>query len=237
VLRDVSFAVPPGEVHGVVGRNGAGKTTLLNAVAGLLSADAGTCTVGGTRADLATVAYLPVETHLYSHITGREYLRIFDEAPRRGLRELVSHWRHGGRSRAESAAWEDAWAEAFELPLDALVNTYSTGMRRKLALVGAFRLDRPLVVLDEPTNGLDLEANQVLARIVRAVADRGASVVITSHILEALEAACHAVHVIEGGRLAGSFRRHEFPTLRRHLEGDVDRRVSALEGLIGRAAE
>jgi ABC-2 type transport system ATP-binding protein len=98
-------------------------------------------------------------------------------------------------------------------------------------------LDRPLVVLDEPTNGLDLEANQVLARIVRAVADRGASVVITSHILEALEAACHAVHVIEGGRLAGSFRRHEFPTLRRHLEGDVDRRVSALEGLIGRAAE
>lgn len=224
VLTGVDLAVPAGEVHGLVGRNGAGKTTLLATIAGFVEARAGTIAVHGREAQLRDLAYLPVDEYFYGHITGREYLGIFRE-PTQASRD-ESRW----------DAWAEKWATAFELPLDQLIDGYSTGMRRKLAIVGALRLQRSVLLLDEPANGLDLEANQLLILVLRELAAQGAAILVTSHVLEALEAACDRIHLLDGGRIAGSYTLAELPALRTILLGDAGRRLAEVRPLLQRAA-
>jgi ABC-2 type transport system ATP-binding protein len=214
VLRGVDLDVPAGEVHGLVGRNGAGKSTLLAAIAGFVAPAAGAVTIGARPARLDDLGYLPADEHFYSQITGREYLSIFR--------------RRTSRAAGRSEDWMEQWARAFELPLDRSIDDYSTGMRRKLAILGTLGLTRDVLVLDEPANGLDLESNQLLAQVLRALAGDGVAVLVTSHVLETLESGCDSVHLLEEGVIAASYGARDFPMLRAVLAGDAARRLAAV---------
>ena len=122
----------------------------------------------------------------------------------------------------------EAWGRAFDLSLDTMVDDYSTGMRQKLAILGVLRLDRRILLLDEPVNGLDLESNQLLTQVLRALAAAGAAVLVTSHVLEALWSMCDHVHLLDGGVIAGSYAAAQFPSLRDVLAGDAARRLETL---------
>jgi len=199
VIAGLDLVVPAGEVHGVVGPNGAGKTTLLEAIYGFVPTRRGTITLRGVRPDARSTAYLPTENYFYPRMTGREYLRIF---------------------RARAPAFDaDAWAELFDLPLDRFVDEYSAGMKKKLALIATLSLDRAAILLDEPSNNLDVESNLLLAQVVRQLAEAGRIVLVTSHILEALTSACDRIHLLRGGRVARTFGRGEFGELERALVG------------------
>lgn len=224
VLQGVDLELPSAQVHGLVGRNGAGKTTLLNAITGFVRTDGGSITIDGRAARLEDVSYVPVSEHFYSSITGREFLGLFQ------TRAVPA------RDRGRWIEWADAWARAFELPLDSLVDTYSSGMRRKLAILGALRLGRPILILDEPLNGLDLESNLLLGQILRALAAEGAAVLVTSHVFEALETACDRVHLLDGGVIAGSYARAQYPALRALLAGDAARRLAPVRPFLREAA-
>ena len=224
VLQGVDLDLPYGEVHGLVGRNGAGKTTLLNAITRFVKTDGGDITVDGRAARLEDVSYVPVSEHFYSNITGREFLGLFQT-------RVVPE-----QQRGRWIDWADAWARAFELPLDSLVDTYSSGMRRKLAILGALRLGRPILILDEPLNGLDLESNLLLGQILRALATEGAAVLVTSHVFEALETMCDRVHLLDGGVIRGSFTRPQYPALRAVLSGDAARRLEHVRPFLREAA-
>lgn len=190
VLTGVELRVPAGEVHGVVGANGAGKTTLLRAIFGLVPLRAGRIDLAARRPDAANTAYLPTESHFYPRITGREYLSLFREtAP--GLDP-------------------EGWAALFSVPLDELVDRYSAGMKKKLALIAVLSRRRDLALLDEPANNLDAEANLLLAEILRELAARGRSVVVTSHVMESLTGVCHRIHLLAGGRIERSFEPAEY---------------------------
>lgn len=197
VISGLDLKLESGRVHGLVGRNGAGKTTLLEAIAGFLRPRTGTILVDGAPPTPRTLGYLPMENHFYPKITGREYLRVFD-------------------SRGTSFD-ADAWAELFSLPLDHPIDGYSAGMRKKLALLGVLSLDRKTVLLDEPTNGLDLESNLLLGHLLRELADAGRTVLVTSHTLDTLARVSDEIHVLEDGRIARSFAREEFGALESFL--------------------
>lgn len=211
VLRGVELALEPGRVHGLVGRNGAGKTTLLETIYGFVAPSSGRVSFDGRAALPTDIGYLPTENFFYPRITGREYLALF--AARRDFDVA-------------------GWGALFELPLDRFVDTYSTGMRKKVALLGVLSLGRPVLALDEPFNGLDLETNRLLYGIIRAVAEEGRTVLLTSHVLEALTATCHRIHLLDSGTIAGSYSAAEFAALEAELARGDSARMGRLRELM-----
>ncbi len=212
VLRGVELALEAGRVHGLVGRNGAGKTTLLDALYGFLAPAAGAVTFQGRPALPTDIGYLTTENFFYPRITGREYLRLF---------------------AARHAFDVEGWSALFELPLDRFVDAYSTGMKKKLALLGVLSLGRPVLALDEPFNGLDLETNRLLARLLRMLATEGRTVLLTSHVLESLTSTCDRIHLLDAGVVSASFGADEFGRLEDELvRGDAGR-VGRMRELLG----
>ncbi|WP_187261439.1 ATP-binding cassette domain-containing protein [Pontibacter beigongshangensis] len=190
VLQGCSLRLAPGQVHGLVGLNGAGKTTLLNAMVGIVKPQQGEVLYHGQKLQHRQVGYLEASNYFYRHITGHEYLRLFPNT---------------------SAGFDtDTWQQLLYLPLSHLIETYSTGMKKKLALLAVLKLDRGIVVLDEPFNGLDLEASQLLKSIVLKLRERQKTVIITSHIFESLTSLCDQIHYLENGRIAESLAKSGF---------------------------
>jgi ABC-2 type transport system ATP-binding protein len=208
VLSNLDFTAEPARVHGLVGRNGAGKTTLLEAIYGFVRRRAGDVLVQSRAVRRGDIGYLPTDLVFYPRITGREYLRVF-----RGDRLSIN---------------ADAWADALDVPMDECVDTYSFGARRKLALIGVLSLGRPVLMLDEPGSGLDLESHQILTHLVRDLAQRGVTVVVTSPVLESLQRMCDQIHLLDAGRVRRTYCAAEFELLRADvLSGSLAQRIDA----------
>lgn len=207
VLDIARYELAPG-VHGIVGLNGAGKTTLLNALYGFGRNAEAQVLFNGTSMDQRNTAFQEAENYFHPGITGREYLELFTG----GARPNTMH----------------GLDELLEVPQNALITSYSTGMRRKLAILGALYLDRPVVMLDEPMNGLDLASVRVLEAIVKRLGDQGRMVIITSHVLGPLITLCDRIHLLQGGRFTRVFERGNTDGLEEALFSELDRRTNAM---------
>jgi len=213
VLERCSAEFVEGAVHGIVGRNGAGKTTLMEALFGFIRSSSGTALFRGKPLAQNQIGYLPTENFFYSFMTGLEYLQIV-----------------AGGGPMEAAG---KWAEIFEVPLDRYVDHYSAGMKKKLALLGVVMLGRPVLLLDEPMNRLDLQSNLLLGNLLRELATRGTTVLVSSHVFESLTAVSDKVHLLSGGRVERSFERHEFDSLRGSLSDvEAEARLNDLRTLL-----
>lgn len=216
VLNIPSYTLAPG-VHGIVGLNGAGKTTLLNALYGFGRSALARVQWKGTDMGRWNIAFQEAESYFHPGITGREYLQLFmqggaaNELP--GIDELL------------------------EVPLDDLITTYSTGMRRKLSILGALHLDREVLFLDEPMNGLDLASVRVMEAIVRKLAERGRTILITSHVLGPLIALCDRIHLLQAGTFTRAFERGQTDGLEAALFAELDARTQEVVGQWGRTDE
>ena len=127
-------------INGIVGLNGAGKTTLLNSIFGLKSIDSGVVNYKNRKINKKEISFLVTENYFYSNITGREYLSLFKNP----LYDV------------------EKWNQLFSLPLDTIVDNYSTGMKKKLALMGILKQNKPIMILDEPFNSLDIETCRII---------------------------------------------------------------------------
>ena len=187
---DVGFEVQPGEVFGFLGPNGAGKTTLIRLLLAYLRPDAGRATVFGLDCQRDAVAvrkrlgYLPAEFTLEAEGSARSLLRY-----------LAGYRAKGTFERAL------ALAERLELPLGGRIRTYSRGMKQKVALIQAFMHEPDLLVLDEPSEGLDPLMQHELHGLIREAAAAGRTVFFSSHQLADVEALCDRVAIIGGGKL------------------------------------
>lgn len=187
--------VAGGSLYALLGPNGAGKTTTLRMVTGLLEPDAGEIAVFGidARADpLAAkriMAWLPDEPMIYKQLTPLEYLEF-----------VAGLWGIGAReaeSRAEELLrWLDLWEHRGEH-----AGGFSRGMGQKLALAGALIHTPRLLILDEPLTGLDAAAARQVKDLLRALVADGATVILTTHILEVAERLADRIGVIARGRL------------------------------------
>ncbi|MEO1068265.1 MAG: ABC transporter ATP-binding protein [Cyanobacteria bacterium J06638_6] len=192
VLHNLSFALQPGEIYGLLGPNGAGKTTTINIICGLLQADSGTVTIGGRAASAATKAWIgvmPQSNLLYGSLTCSDNLSFFG--------------RLYGLTRQDCRRRVDVCLEAVNL-LDQKhtpVERLSGGMQRRLSMAASI-LHRPkLVILDEPTTGLDIEARQELWQLIRQFKAMGVTVLLTSHLLDEVERLCQRIGILRHGQL------------------------------------
>jgi ABC-2 type transport system ATP-binding protein len=196
VLQDLNLSLSAG-IHGIVGLNGAGKTTLLNTLAGMIKPSGGSATLDGKPLFHQDISFLETKHFFYSRITGREYLELF----RLARREFDI----------------SGWNALFELPLDNLIENYSTGMQKKLAFMGVICLDRPVLILDEPYNGVDLESYRKMKQVVQTMNSNGRIIIITSHILESLTSLCDHIHYLKEGRISLSAGKEAFAGLEDRL--------------------
>jgi len=197
-LRGVDLHIPPGEMWGLLGPNGAGKTTLFRILMGILKPSFGTATVAGLDAfdDRLAVkrvlGYLPDEPMFHSYLTGREILEL--SASMHGLDPAGELHRLGpliARMQLTDA-------------LGQFADDYSRGMKKKLGLLLALVHQPKLLVLDEPTNGLDVESTALFFELIREQQAAGTTVVFSTHLLGQVEALCSHVAVIHRGKLVAS---------------------------------
>lgn len=193
-VDDVSLSIAHGTVYGFLGPNGAGKTTTMRLLTGLTSPTAGQATVAGVSIDdraalTERIGYLPADPPVFEELTGREYLHYVAR-----LHELE---RDAVGERIE------AYIERFDLrkDIDRRIDGYSTGMRKKLGIIGAVLHDPDVLFLDEPTSGLDPRAARTMREMIAEVAERDMTVFLSTHILPVAEELADTVGVIHEGRL------------------------------------
>jgi len=190
----LDLEVPPGEVFGFLGLNGAGKTTTIRILLDLLRPTSGNAAVFGHDCQSDSlqarsgVGYLPGEMGLYSDATGHE---------------MLSFWERMGGTRV-SSEHRRSLLERFELgdrDLSRKLREYSTGMKRKLGLIQAFQADPPLLILDEPTEGLDPLMQESFYELLADARNRGRTVFMSSHVLPEVERVCDRIAVLRKGKV------------------------------------
>jgi ABC-2 type transport system ATP-binding protein len=192
-LDGLDLTVPPGRVAGFLGPNGAGKSTTLRVLLGLLRADGGSARLlgGDPWTDAVALhrrlAYVPGDVTLWPNLTGGEVI------------DLLGRLRGGADARRRADL-----LDRFELDPTKRARTYSTGNRQKVALVAALAAPVELLVLDEPTTGLDPLMEAVFTDCIREARAAGRSVLLSSHILSEVEKLCDTVTIIGNGRTVDS---------------------------------
>ncbi|MFU1857085.1 ATP-binding cassette domain-containing protein [Sphingobacterium sp. NGMCC 1.201703] len=189
VLHELTFTFEDGKVYGIVGENGAGKTTLFRCIAGLET------TSGQINANLEPLknhlGYLTSDPYFLSKLTGEEYIYLLTDARGKSIHNIDER-------------------NIFELPLKEYASSYSTGMKKKLALTATLLQDNSFYILDEPFNGIDLQSSIILTEIILRLKAMNKTVLISSHIFSTLKDTCDEILVIEAGRISKTVKKEHF---------------------------
>jgi ABC-2 type transport system ATP-binding protein len=212
VLQGIDLQIQKMQLHGLVGLNGSGKTTLLNTIYGIKKQDTGEISTDIGQPRRKSISFLETENYFFPRITGHEYLQL--------------------------VTWQNKlfnildWNEIFELPLEKLIDTYSTGMKKKLALFGVIGLDRPIMILDEPFNGIDIETVQKLKSLLSKLKNFGKMLLVTSHILESLTGICDCISFLNEGKIQFTAQKSEFNSIEERIfalhKNKIDEQLSSL---------
>ena len=197
-VDDLSLHIQPGEIYGFIGHNGAGKTTTLKSCVGILGFDEGEIYIDGISikedplACKRKLAYIPDNPDLYDYMSGAKYLSYIADifkVPEKERRERIN-----------------TYAELFEIKKDlgSSIQSYSHGMKQKLAVISALIHSPELVILDEPFVGLDPKSSFTLKQIMREICDNGGAIFFSTHVLEVAEKLCDKIAIIKDGKLIKS---------------------------------
>ena len=194
VLKNLSLQLPAGRIMGLIGPSGAGKTTLVKSILGMARVDAGTTTVLGTpmpnRQVMQKIGYMAQSDALYETLTARENLKFFGELMGLSKATLTARLQHA----AQVVNLTDA--------LDQRVRAYSGGMKRRLSLAIALIADPDLLILDEPTVGIDPELRQQIWVELQQLKHQGKGILITTHVMDEAQRCDTLMLIREGVALA-----------------------------------
>ena len=197
VLKNLFMEFSKGNVYGIVGENGAGKTTLFRCIAGLESYS------GEIISDVKPLknylGLLLTEPFFFTMMTGREYIRLLCNA--RGKTNVDIDNKN-----------------IFDLPLDQYASTYSTGMKKKLAITAILLQENEYFILDEPFNGVDIQSNIILTEIILKLKELNKVVIISSHIFSTLSDTCDEIHLLRKGEQIKSVNKTGFKDLEQEMK-------------------
>jgi len=197
VLKNINLCFDRAMIYGIVGQNGAGKTTLFRCLAGLESYD------GAIISDFEMLknhlGLLMTEPFFFSKITGREYIQLLCNA-----------------RKVDPGNMDER--NIFELPLGQYASTYSTGMKKKLALTAILMQENDFFILDEPFNGVDIQSNMIIAEIIHKLKELGKTVIISSHIFSTLSDTCDEIHLLKDGEFLRKAEKQEFSSLEAEMK-------------------
>lgn len=200
VLKGVNLKLNKGKVYGLVGANGSGKTTLFRCIAGLESF------VGEIQCDANKIkdqlGYLTTDPYFFDKITGREYIQLFCNAKQIPIPDLEIQ-------------------NIFDLPLDRYARSYSTGMKKKLALTAILLQKNDIYILDEPYNGVDIQSSIMITSIIHKLRSVGKTMLISSHIFSTLKDTCDEIFLLENGVICLSGTKSEFD----HIDQQMQQRI------------
>jgi len=189
----ISLDLQPGECLGLLGPNGAGKSTLIRAIVGRVIPDSGQITVfgapAGSPAARAALGWVPQELAIYPRLTAKENLRAFG-----------SYYGLSGKPLNDAIAWCLQWAALEDRARD-LTRTLSGGMKRRLNMAAGLIHQPKLVLLDEPTVGVDPQSRNRIFEMIEALRQQGATIIYTTHYMEEAERLCDRIAIVDHGRI------------------------------------
>ena len=197
VLSNINVPFEDGKVYGIVGENGAGKTTLFKCITGI-EKYSGTI-ISGIEPLKDHIGYLQTEPFYFSKITGREYIQFLCNA--RGI-EIKDIDRKN----------------IFDLPLNQYAVTYSTGMKKKLALTAILLQENQYYIFDEPFNGVDIQSNIIIQEILKELKRSGKTIIISSHIFSTLSDICDEIHLLKNGSFIKKVYKESFAELEQEMK-------------------
>ena len=209
VLSNINLTFEKGKVYGIVGENGSGKTTLFKCITGIEKYN------GIILSDFQPlkdhIGYLQTEPFYFSKITGREYIQLLCNARSKKIENLDNK-------------------NIFELPLNQYASTYSTGMKKKLALTAILLQENQYYIFDEPFNGVDIQSNIIILDILRELKEIGKTLIISSHIFSTLNDICDEIHLLKNGQIIKKVYKEDFGKLEQEMrEIFIGKRIKNLE--------
>ena len=196
VLKNISITFCKGKVYGIVGENGSGKTTLFKCIAGLEDYE------GVIKSEYDKLknhlGFLQTEPYFFSKITGKEYIQLLCNARDLKIPEISDK-------------------NIFDLPLNQYASTYSTGMKKKLALTAILMQENEVFILDEPYNGVDIHSNLIITEIIHKLKLLNKTVIISSHIFSTFKVTCDEIYLLRNAEFIRKVFKEEFELLEKEL--------------------
>ncbi len=197
ILENINVIFEKGKVYGIVGENGAGKTTLFKCISGLEKHE------GMITSDFEILknklGFLQTDNYFFPKITGEEYLLLLCKARKINIKDLDKK-------------------NVFELPLNQYAISYSTGMKKKLALTGILLQDNEIFILDEPFNGVDIQSNILITEIIHKLKSLNKTILISSHIFSTLNETCDEIILLKKGKIDQHVLKNNFEALESEMK-------------------
>ncbi len=201
IFENISKSFDMGKTYGVVGANGVGKTTLFRSIAKLYKLTSGQILLEDRPIHSTNVSFLPTSPFFYPYMKGMEYLKITQNNENH-LQQCIH------------------LAEVLNIPLDNLVDTYSTGMKKKLAFISRYSQNQKVNIYDEPFNGVDLESNEILLKLLLKKKE-GNVTLVSSHILSMLYDFCDEIIHIEKGFEISTYVPENYGALKQKIRASI----------------
>ena len=190
VLQNLNLNISKGEIFVILGKNGAGKTTLFQSIYQNINYS-GEILIDNIKASKSKIGFVETENYFYPYMLGSEYLSFFKD----------------------TKSLKTDFVEKFDIPLKKYIDSYSTGMKKKIALTGTILLDKPFLILDEPFNGLDFESVEILYSVIKDLKNNNKTILISSHILETLTNTCDRIGILKNGMIDSIYTKNDFSNM------------------------